>query len=143
MDIQASLGIHQLERLEKNFERRQEIWNTYNKAFENLPVITPAPEEKNTTHARHLYTILLDLEQIKISRDEIIEKLFKENIGSGVHYRSLHLHEYYRENYGFKHDDFPNSSYISDRTISLPLSPKLTNDDVQDVIQALKKVLNH
>jgi len=139
MDIQASLGIHQLKRIEKNFERRKEIWDIYNKAFEGLPMITPS-EEKDTVHARHLYTLLLDLSALKISRDEFMSELKKENIGIGVHYISLHLQSYYKETFGFKKDDFPNASFISERTISIPFSAKLSDKDVKDVIEAITKV---
>jgi len=142
MDIQASLGIHQLERISKNFERRKEIWNIYNKAFENLPFDTPL-EEKDTVHARHLYTLLLDLDKLKISRDEFMSALRRENIGTGVHYISLHLQPYYKETFGHREDDFPNASYISERTISIPFSAKLSEQDVQDVIEAVTKVTNH
>jgi len=140
MDIQASLGIHQLARIGKNFKRRKEIWEIYNKAFEGMPFETPS-EEKDTVHARHLYTLLLDLDKIKISRDEFMSELRKENIGTGVHYISLHLQDYYKETFGFKRDDFPNSAYISERTISIPFSAKLTEKDVQDVVDAVIKVV--
>ena len=142
MDIQASLGIHQLERLGKNFKRRKEIWEIYNKAFEDLPFDTPS-EEKDTVHARHLYTILLDINKLKISRDEFMSALRRENIGTGVHYISLHLQLYYKETFGFKKDNFPNAAYISERTVSIPFSAKLTEKDVQDVIDATTKVINH
>ncbi len=143
MDIQASLGIHQLERLGKYSKRRKKIWDIYNESFEGIPAIVPSPEENDTVHARHLYTLLLDIDHLKISRDEFIDALKQENIGTGVHFISLHLQPYYKENFGFKSDDFTNSTYISDRTISLPFSAKLTDDEVQDVIKAVKKVLNH
>jgi len=142
MDIQASLGIHQLARLEKNFERRKEIWKIYNEAFAGLPLTTPS-EEKDTVHARHLYTLLLDINNLKISRDEFMNALQKENIGTGVHYISLHLQPYYKELFGFRENDFPNAKYISDRTISIPFSAKLTKNDIQDVIDAVTKIINH
>jgi len=141
MDIQAALGIHQLKRLDKNFDRRKEIWNIYNKAFENLPITTPS-EEKDTVHGRHLYTLLLDLDNLKISRDEFLGEIVRENIGVGVHFISLHLQPYFKETFGLKKDDFPNSAFISERTISIPFSAKLTEKDVQDVINAITKVLN-
>jgi len=141
MDIQASLGIHQLGRLDKNFERRKEIWEIYNKAFEGLPITTPL-EEKDIVHARHLYTLLLDIDKLKISRDEFMNALHRENIGIGVHYISLHLQPYYKETFGFKEDDFPNAAYISERTVSIPFSAKLTDKDVQDVIESVTKVIN-
>ena len=142
MDIQAALGIHQLKRLEAGLARREEIWKRYDEAFKDLPLVTPAPPEKNTRHARHLYTILVKLEDVKADRDTIQQALHEENIGTGIHYISLHLHQYYRERYGFKPDDFPKALYVSERTISLPLSTKLTDDDVQDVIEAVKKVMD-
>ena len=141
MDIQASLGIHQLKRLDKNFAIRKEIWNIYNKAFENLPITTPS-EEKDTVHGRHLYTLLLDLDNLKISRDEFLGEIVRENIGVGVHFISLHLQPYFKETFGLKKDDFPNSAFISERTVSIPFSAKLTEKDVQDVINAITKVLN-
>jgi len=140
-DIQASLGIHQLRRLQKNFKRRKKIWTMYNDLLKGLPVTLPHPEEKNTTHARHLYTILVNLEGINATRDQIMNSLIQENIGTGIHYRSLHLHKYYKNRFRFKKDDFPNSAYISDRTISIPFSAKLSDNDVSDVVKALKKVL--
>jgi len=143
MDIQASLGIHQLGRVEKNLKKREKIWEKYNKAFADLPVITPLDPEENTVHARHLYTPLLKLESLEVDRDHVQQALHKENIGAGIHFISLHLHKYYRETFGFKPEDFPNSKFISDRTISLPLSPKLTDQDVEDVIAGVSKVLEY
>ena len=137
MDIQASLGIHQMKRIDKYLNRRQEIWEMYNEAFSNLPVICPSEPEKNTVHARHLYTLLIDIDNIKKSRDDIQQALHELNIGTGIHFISLHLHDYYRKTYGFKPDDFPNAKFISERTISIPLSAKLSDEDVQDVIEAV------
>ena len=141
MDIQAALGLHQLSRVEANLKRREQIWNYYNKEFKVLPLFTPESLDKNMRHARHLYTILIDLQHVKADRDTIQKALFCENIGTGIHYISLHLHPYYKNTYGFKESDFPNAEFISDRTLSLPLSPKLTDDDIQDVAKAVKKVL--
>jgi len=141
LDIQAAMGIHQFKRLEAGLVRREAIWNRYDAAFKDLPLITPAPPEPDTRHARHLYTILVKLEDLKADRDTIQQALFEENIGTGIHYISLHLHQYYRERYQFKPDDFPNARFVSDRTISLPLSTKLTDEDGHDVIDAVKKVL--
>jgi len=141
MDIQAALGIHQLKRIEKYLLRREQIWQRYDDAFQNLPLETPPPPEENTRHARHLYSILLRLEELKADRDTIQQALYQENIGTGIHFISLHLHPYYQETYGYKRDDFPNAAYVSERTISLPLSAMLTDEDVDDVIQAVTKVL--
>ncbi len=141
MDIQASLGIHQMKRIDKYLKRRKEIWEKYNSAFSNLPVSCPAQPEKNTVHARHLYTLLIDIDKIKKTRDDVQQELHELNIGTGIHFISLHLHDYYRKTYDFKPDDFPNAKFISDRTISLPFSAKLTDVDVGDVIEAVSEVV--
>jgi dTDP-4-amino-4,6-dideoxygalactose transaminase len=141
MDIQASLGIHQMKRIDKYLKRREEIWKQYNKAFSKLPVICPIEPEKDTVHARHLYTLLLDIDRIGKSRNEVQQELHDLNIGTGIHFISLHLHDYYRKTYGFKPEDFPNAKFISDRTISLPFSAKLNDRDINDVIKAVVEVL--
>ena len=141
MDLQAALGIHQLQRIEKYLMRREQIWQRYDDAFRHLLLETPSPPEKETRHARHLYTILLRLEELKADRDTIQQALYQENIGTGIHFISLHLHPYYQKTFGYKRDDFPNAAYVSERTISLPLSAKLTDEDVNDVIKAVTKVL--
>jgi len=143
MDIQAALGLHQLPRVGNYFKRREEIWHRYDEAFKQLPLDSPLPPEENTTHGRHLYTILLRLEELTADRDTIQQALFKNNIGTGIHFIALHLHPYYQEHFGYKRGDFPNAEFISDRTISLPLSAKLTDQDVTDVIEAVTKVLTH
>jgi dTDP-4-amino-4,6-dideoxygalactose transaminase len=143
MDLQAALGIHQLRRVEDNLTRRQEIWGRYDSAFEGLPVFLPAPEEKDTRHARHLYTLLLDVDRLRVGRDEVLMALHRQNIGTGIHYKALHLHRYYRETFGYERGQLPNAEWISDRTLSLPLSPKLTDDDVEDVVFAVRQTLEH
>ena len=144
MDIQAALGIHQLSKTENYLKRRKEIWDRYDDALQNLPCDIPPPPEKNTRHARHLYTILLRLDELTADRDTVQQSLHAENIGTGIHFISLHLHPYYQETFGYKRSDYPNATYVSDRTISLPLSAKLTDEDVTDVINAVTKVLtNH
>ena len=141
MDLQAAMGIHQLPRVDQYWQRRQQIWERYNEAFKDLPVFTPAPIEPDTRHAYHLYTLLLDIDNLKITRDQFLDEMTKHNIGVGVHYIALHLHPFYQEKFGYKRGDFPNAEWISDRTVSLPLSPKLTDEDVEDVIEAVRGVL--
>jgi dTDP-4-amino-4,6-dideoxygalactose transaminase len=141
MDLQAALGVHQLARVETNLIRREEIWEQYDEAFSDLPVILPARPAPGTRHARHLYTLLLDVDRVTAGRDDVIDDLHKQKIGTGVHYRALHLHPYHRETFGYRPGDFPNAEWISERTFSLPLSPKLSDDDVCDVITAVTRVL--
>ncbi|MBN2027798.1 MAG: DegT/DnrJ/EryC1/StrS family aminotransferase [Actinobacteria bacterium] len=140
-DMQASLGIHQLPRIDSYWERRREIWNAYNHAFRDLPVFTPAPEEKDTRHAYHLYTMLLDIDNLAITRDRFLEEMTARNIGTGVHYIALHLHPYFQQQFGYRRGDFPNAEWISERTVSLPISPGLTGKDREDVIEAVADIL--
>jgi dTDP-4-amino-4,6-dideoxygalactose transaminase len=97
MDLQAALGLHQLDRVEANLERRRYIWARYDTAFADLPVFLPAAEEEGTRHARHLYALLLDIDRLRAGRDEIKSALHRQRIGTGIHYRALHLHHYFRQ----------------------------------------------
>ena len=142
-DLQASIGICQLKKIEKYSKRRKEIWFRYNRAFKDLPVFLPAELEPNTRHSFHLYTLLADIDNLTINRDGILNALYQENIGTGVHYVAQHLQPFYAKTFGYKRGDFPNAEFVSDRTISLPLSPKLSDKDVEDVIFAIKKVLSY
>lgn len=141
MDIQAAMGIHQLPRVEDYWRRRREIWQRYDEAFAGLPLFTPHPPEPETRHAHHLYTILIDIDRIQMTRDRFLDEMTRRKIGVGVHYLGLHLHPYYRERYGYKPGDLPNTEWISDRTVSLPLSPKLDNRDVEDVVEAVRDIV--
>ena len=141
MDLQASIGIHQMKRINKYLIKRNKIWKKYDDAFKDLPVSLPPKPENKTIHARHLYTLILDIDRLKVDRDTVQKALQKENIGTGIHFISLHLHKYYRETFGFHIKDFPNAKYISERTISLPLSAKLTDKDIDDVTLAVRRVL--
>ncbi|MFB3785615.1 MAG: DegT/DnrJ/EryC1/StrS family aminotransferase [bacterium] len=140
-DVHAALALSQFKRLDANLERREAVWRQYDAAFQNLPCLTPPPPEAGTRHARHLYTLLLDLEALTISRDRFLEELRLRNIGGGVHYLSLHLHRYYRERFDLRPRDYPGALWHSDRTVSLPLSAGLSDADVADVIEAVTDVL--
>lgn len=141
-DIQAALGIHQLARVTENAKVRKAHWDTYTKAFKSIPqLIIPAPEEEATYHARHLYAILLHPEMMTINRDQFINELIHLKIGTGVHFYPVHLHKYYRETFGFKEGDFPNSEFVGNRTISLPLGANLTPKDIFDVICSVKEII--
>jgi len=143
MDIQAAMGIHQLKRIERNWQRRKEIWDKYNEAFADLNNIAlPASACSDTKHAYHLYTIIVDKAKTGISRDDFLKAMTKDNIGTGVHYRSIPTHKYYQDTFLWKPDDYPNSFYIGERTVSLPLSAKLTDDEVHNVINTVKSILS-
>lgn len=141
-DISAAIGLCQIPRLSSWMSRREEIWQRYNNAFSGMPCWVPANPEESTFHAKHLYTLLLDIDSIQITRDQLLLALHERGIGTGVHYRSLHLHKYYKERFGFKPDDYPNADWISERTISLPLSAKMTDDEVDRVITEVQGVLS-
>jgi dTDP-4-amino-4,6-dideoxygalactose transaminase len=139
-DVQASLGLHQLARLDAWIERRAQLWERYDELLAGLPLQTPAPPEPGTRHARHLYQVLVEA-GAPLSRDGLLDGLHERRIGTGVHYRGVHLHPYYRDRYGLAPDDFPVATDISERTVSLPLSPKLADPDQDDVVDALRELL--
>ncbi len=141
MDLQAAIGIHQMERITPYWKRREQIWQRYNEAFADLPITLPSEPEPDTIHAYHLYTILVDEVKAGISRDEFLNAINAENIGVGVHYMSMPEHPVYQKMFGWQPEDYPNASYIGLRTISLPISAKLTDADVEDVIAGVKKCL--
>ncbi|MEI6852414.1 MAG: DegT/DnrJ/EryC1/StrS family aminotransferase [Bacteroidota bacterium] len=142
MDLQAAFGIHQLKRIEKYWERRKEIWDTYNKAFANLPIGLPAADEEGTKNAYHLYTLRINKDRCGISRDGFLQELHKLNIGSGVHYLAIPQHPYYKEHFAFREEDYSNAVGYGMETISIPISPKLTDEDVQDVIEAVSTIIH-
>jgi dTDP-4-amino-4,6-dideoxygalactose transaminase len=141
MDLQAAMGIHQLARLETYLRRREEIWARYDQAFSDLPVRCPIPPEPGTVHARHLYTPLLELEHLDVDRDAVLEELKAMGVGTGVHFISLHLQPFYQRLLGCRDEDYPNALEISKRTLSLPLSAKLSEEQVGRVIDAFRRVL--
>jgi dTDP-4-amino-4,6-dideoxygalactose transaminase len=140
-DLHASLGIHQLPRLEGWIARRAELWERYDDLLADLPLVTPPPPGAEMRHARHLYSVRLE-EDAGMSRDALLEALEAQRIGSGVHYLAVHLHPYYRERYGLEPDDLPVAHRISEQTLSLPLSPKVSDADQDDVVAALRLVLD-
>lgn len=141
MDIQAAIGIHQLQRIEPFWRRRQEIWARYNAAFADLPVTPPAAPEPDTRHALHLYTLLIDEAQAGVTRDAFLNAMTADNIGVGVHYLSLPEHPYYQRTLGWRPEDFPHAARVGRQTVSLPLSARLTDGDVEDVVRAVRRAL--
>lgn len=141
MDLQAAIGLHQLERIESYWLRRREIWQRYNCAFADLPIGLPPAVELDTRHAFHLYTIFIDETRTGISRDEFLKTMAYHNIGVGVHYLAIPEHPYYQKTYGWEPEHYPNSMSIGRQTVSLPLSARLTDEDVEDVIAAVKSTL--
>jgi dTDP-4-amino-4,6-dideoxygalactose transaminase len=139
MDLQAAIGIHQLERIDQYWRRREEIWRRYNDAFVDLPITLPSEIEPGTRHAYHLYTILIDESRAGITRDAFLNNMTAKNIGVGVHYMSIPEHPYYRRTFGWNPENYPHAMRIGRQTVSLPISAKLTDDDVEEVIEAVRK----
>ena len=141
MDIQAAIGIQQLKRVETYWSRRENVWQNYMEALGNLPICLPAPVEADTRHAYHLFTILIDEEKTGVTRDAFLDRMTANGIGVGVHYLSLPEHPYYQQTFGWKPEDYPNSMRIGRQIVSLPISAKLSKQDHNDVIDAVKASL--
>jgi dTDP-4-amino-4,6-dideoxygalactose transaminase len=101
-DVAAALALPQLEAVEENWKRREHIWKGYDGSLQGLPMQLPSPPEPGSRHAYHLYTPLLELQELAVSREKIVAALDAENIGVGIHYVPVHQHPYYRERFGFR-----------------------------------------
>jgi dTDP-4-amino-4,6-dideoxygalactose transaminase len=141
MDLQASLGIHQLQRLENNWRKRQTIWEQYREALVDFPLQLPADLAPDTRHAYHLFTILVNEDCCGINRDQFLEAMTWHNIGVGIHYLSIPEHPYYQKRFCWYPEEYPNARRIGRQTVSLPLSPQLSEEDVQDVIGAIHQII--
>lgn len=142
MDIQAAIGLHQLPKLDRFIQRRTELAKQYNAAFADLPeLVLPAAAPYPQCHAWHLYTPLVRTELLTIDRDRFMAELKGRNIGSGLHYKAIHHHAWYREHLPTADSDLPNASYASGRILSLPLFPAMADSDLHDVVAAVTDVI--
>jgi len=139
-DLQAAIGIHQLARVESSWNRRLEIWERYGREFAGLPLTLPAPFEDDRRHGLHLYTVLIK-DEAGMSRDTFLTGMQARRIGVGVHYLSVPEHPYYQNALGWDPADWPVAQDIGRRTVSLPLSPGMSDKDVDDVVWAVKDTL--
>ena len=137
MDLQAAIGMHQLNRVQAAWERRHALWQRYQDAFAQLPVVRPADAPPYVRHAYHLYTLLIDERRCSITRDEFIARMTQQGVGVGVHYLALPEHPYYQNHLGWKPADTPHATQIGRQTVSLPMSPKLTAGEADRVIAAV------
>ncbi|MCK4589153.1 MAG: UDP-4-amino-4,6-dideoxy-N-acetyl-beta-L-altrosamine transaminase [Nanoarchaeota archaeon] len=142
-EFQAALGVAQLKKIEKFQKKREEIVAQYNQAFFAMPELILPSVKSYAKSSWHLYPIRVNNDLLKVDRNQLIRALKAENIGVNVHYIPIHLHSYYQKNYGFKAGDFPVCERIYNSIITLPLFPKMNTQDVQDVINAVKKVINY
>jgi len=142
MDLQAALGIHQLARIERGWNRRRAIFSHYLAEFTSLPLTPPHDAPPAHRHAYHLFPILIDCHQTGFSRDSFLDEMTARNIGVGVHYRSIAEHPFYRERFAWHPEDYPHAYRIGRQTVSLPLSPRLTDHDVADVVGAVHNIFS-
>ncbi len=141
-DLQAAIGIHQLRKVKDFWKRREELWGYYNRALADLPLRLPQDPDPETRHGYHLYTILVDETMTGIGRDAFLSAMHAQHIGTGVHYLSIPEHPYYQERFRWRPEAYPNAQRIGRQTVSLPLSPKLTQTDAEDVVDAVKVTLS-
>jgi dTDP-4-amino-4,6-dideoxygalactose transaminase len=139
-DIQAALGRQQLRKLPGFHLRRKQIVERYNAAFEGYAELERPSQRPHVEHAWHLYVLRLDLERLQLSRDRFVAAMAERNIGCSVHFIPLHLHRYYHDKYRYWPEDFPVAYREYQRIVSLPLSPRMTDQDVDDVIEAVRAV---
>jgi dTDP-4-amino-4,6-dideoxygalactose transaminase len=140
-DIQAAIGIHQLERLDDFISTRSRYASQYDQAFSDMPEIEIPIAHGDRAHAYHLYVIRLSLDKLSIDRAQFIEELRALNIGSSVHFIPVHLHPWYQTEYGYSRGDFPVAERVFDSIISLPLYPKMSEEDLQDVVEAVRYIV--
>jgi dTDP-4-amino-4,6-dideoxygalactose transaminase len=141
MDLQAAIGIHQLERVDQNWTKREKLWRLYDQHLKGTGLGLPAPPEGGTKHAYHLYTVMVDEAELGVSRDAFLGSMAKQKIGVGVHYQSVPEHPVYQDRLGWDAKRWPNALRLGQQTVSLPLSPKMTEDDVLDVVAAVRVTL--
>ncbi|UXH77646.1 DegT/DnrJ/EryC1/StrS family aminotransferase [Roseateles amylovorans] len=139
-DIAAALGLHQLKRLPAFQRRREQIAQRYLQALVDLPLILPPEAPEGDTHSWHLFVLRLS-DEAEVTRDEFIERMFALGIGCSVHYVPLHQHPYWREQYGLTAERFPHSQRAYERTVSIPLYTAMTDEQVERVIDAVRRSL--
>lgn len=142
LDLMAAIGLHQFKRLEEFSARRKVLAENYLRLFAEVPQIQPLGQALYAHHhAWHLFVVRVEIDALSIDRDQFLSALQEENIGVGLHFPAVHLQKFYREKYGFRCGDFPNAEWNSDRILSLPLYPLLTEADQRDVAAAVNKIV--
>lgn len=142
-DMACALGISQLRKLGSNLSRRRQIAARYSSAFREMPEIVPLSCYEGINPAWHLYPIQLQLEGLSAGRDELFRILRAENIGANVHYIPVHLHPYYRDRFGHQNGEFPVAERAYERLLSLPMFHAMNDRDVDDVVAAVEKAVQH
>ena len=142
MDLQAALGLHQLKRLDGFLRERERLALAYDEKLAGVAgLILPQRVAYPVRHAWHLYTPLVDIDRLTIDRDRFIDELKARNIGTGLHYAAAHEFSYYAKRFGWKPADYPEAHFVSERIVSLPLFPGLSDSDQDDAVEAIRDVL--
>lgn len=141
-DLAASIGLEQLKKCRGFAAARRRIAEAYNDGFADLAEIRTPVCRAGVQHAWHLYVIQLELERLSIDRREFIEALRQRRIGASVHFIPLHLHPYYRRRFGYQPEDFANATAVYPRIVSLPIYPNMSDDDIDDVIAAVRNIVS-
>lgn len=139
-DIASAIGIHQLKKAHDFRNRRQQIADRYNASFADIALICPKTLKSNDLHAWHIYSIQLDTEKLNISRNDFIDKLSENGVGTSVHYTPLHQQPYWQEHFELTDAAFPVSTKVSGRHLSLPNFPGMTDEEIDRVIEVVKTV---
>ena len=139
IDLNAAIGLVQLKKLDNNWKIRKKLFDLYKKKLTNLPIKTQKFVNNNIKHAYHLFLIIIDKNKTKKNRDDFILFLKKNNIGCGIHYRSVTDMSVYKKKFGWNINTCKNSKYVGDNTISLPLYPDLTIKDVNFICEKIQK----
>src|SRR5207244_9657606 len=142
-DIGCALGISQLRKLEANLTRRREIAGRYTTAFQETPGVVSPAARPAVIPAWHLYPIRLDLTKVRVGRSEIFRALRAEGLGVNVHYIPVHLHRYYRDHFGYRGGEYPMAERAYEKLISLPIFHGMRDQDIDDVIEAVTKVMEY
>jgi len=142
-DILAAVGLGQLERFEAFQKRRAEVVAIYDARLAEIPEVRRPTVRPDVEHAWHLYPIALELERLRCDRAEFIRELRAENIGSSVHFIPIHLHPYFRETLALREGMFPRAEDAYRRAVTLPLFPRMSDRDAEDVCEAVRKIVHH
>jgi len=139
-DLAAAIGLIQLERLDELTAARTAVAARYDAAFAASQLLERPPRRDGDEHSWHLYVVRLNLAELTVDRSEVMRRLAEAGIGASVHFIPLHLHPHYQRTYGYAPGDFPMAEAIFERSVSLPIWPGMTDEQVDDVAATLLEI---
>lgn len=140
-DMQAAIALCQLKKVDRWWEIRKALWNRYSEAFADLPISVPVWVNQAHKHSLHLFTIRIDPKRTGIERDRFLEAMNERKIGTGVHYRAIPEHSYYRTTFGWNPSDYPVATKVGRETVSLPFSAKLSEEEISYILHNVREVI--